>query len=483
MKMRKYLHLPIFSFAIFALIVQMLPTNHVFATEESRELVLNIPTLQLKLLKGGDIEKTYPVAVGKTLSQTPVGNFKIINKVKNPVWLPKEKPPVPPGPDNPLGNRWIGFYEGYGIHGNNNPKSIGTFVSLGCIRLHNKDVEELFNLVKIGDSVKIKYETIVTGQAADKGRFLEIYPDIYKLGTNSRKKVLDAIDTADIKISNEKLKHILHLIDKQKVLISPGYRLAFNGKLISTSGLISDDEIYFKYDTVKYLLENTFFLNVDKNLSINNYYGIPEKEINGVNYISVKDLTEFLDIDSDKLIINHNDEKIDITVDGMVFLNDSYLTADMFFQNDQVYLPLRKLGNALGSAIYWDSKRDIAMVGENSVEGIIFGGKTYISLSETEKLFNVEISFDKERNKIEIRTCNCLIEGRQVDFSFIVVDAKPYLPLRSLANMLGYSVGWHDGRAYINNKEVPVYLNNGISYISLDESMSRFGISIEFNSF
>jgi hypothetical protein len=66
---------------------------------------------------------------------------------------------VPPGKSNPLGPRWIGLSrKGYGIHGASNPRSIGRAVSHGCIRMHNSDVKELFELVAVGDPVELYAE-------------------------------------------------------------------------------------------------------------------------------------------------------------------------------------------------------------------------------------------------------------------------------------------------------------------------------------
>jgi lipoprotein-anchoring transpeptidase ErfK/SrfK len=66
---------------------------------------------------------------------------------------------IPPGPDNPVGTRWVGLSQkGYGIHGTNEPGSIGKARSHGCIRMRNRDVEEFFTLVSVGDTVEIRSE-------------------------------------------------------------------------------------------------------------------------------------------------------------------------------------------------------------------------------------------------------------------------------------------------------------------------------------
>ena len=107
---------------------------------------------------------SFPIATGKNKDQTPEGKFQISNKVKNPWYIPKD---IPGGsPENPLGTRWLGInvpetngYK-YGIHGTNQPWSIGGYQSQGCIRMHNKDVEWLFNHIPIGTDVIIIDEPI-----------------------------------------------------------------------------------------------------------------------------------------------------------------------------------------------------------------------------------------------------------------------------------------------------------------------------------
>jgi lipoprotein-anchoring transpeptidase ErfK/SrfK len=110
---------------------------------------MSISKRQLYLLEDGKVIKTYPVGVGKKATQTPTGTFRIINKVRNPGRRPG-------GPIGVYGTYWMGLNKkGYGIHGTNRPSSIGKYVSKGCIRMYNKDVEDLARRVPIGTEVKI----------------------------------------------------------------------------------------------------------------------------------------------------------------------------------------------------------------------------------------------------------------------------------------------------------------------------------------
>jgi hypothetical protein len=107
--------------------------------------------------RGSEIIKIYPIAVGREGMETPEGEFVIINKVENPVWYKMKKTYPPESPDNLLGTRWLGLdRKGYGIHGTRDPNSIGSAASHGCIRMHNHDVEELFQWIPVGTKVTIR---------------------------------------------------------------------------------------------------------------------------------------------------------------------------------------------------------------------------------------------------------------------------------------------------------------------------------------
>jgi lipoprotein-anchoring transpeptidase ErfK/SrfK len=117
---------------------------------------------KLYLYRGMHFWKLFPVATGQTKYPTPLGRFRIVVKWKNPWWYPpdsdwaKDEDPVPPGPDNPLGTRWMGISSpGVGIHGTPQPGSIGYSVSHGCIRMRITEAEWLFEHVTIGTPVFI----------------------------------------------------------------------------------------------------------------------------------------------------------------------------------------------------------------------------------------------------------------------------------------------------------------------------------------
>ncbi len=103
-----------------------------------------------------DILKVYSVSTGANNS-TPIGTFKIVNKIENPVWYKDTGAVIPPeSPDNALGSRWMGFdIKGYGIHGTLQPDKIGQQVTAGCVRMRNPEVEELYKILPYNTEVTI----------------------------------------------------------------------------------------------------------------------------------------------------------------------------------------------------------------------------------------------------------------------------------------------------------------------------------------
>ncbi len=127
-------------------------------TQVRRTIVVSVPDRKLALLRNGEVVAVYNVAVGTDGSPSPTGTFRISQRLTHPTYYHRHVV-IPPGPDNPLGTRWIGLgLKGFGIHGTNAPRSIGKAASHGCIRMRRADLERLFEAVRPGDVVEIHAE-------------------------------------------------------------------------------------------------------------------------------------------------------------------------------------------------------------------------------------------------------------------------------------------------------------------------------------
>jgi len=128
------------------------------ASAPQRKVVVSLADRKLAVVEAGRVVKIFSVAVGSPKSPSPSGSYEIVNRLSEPTYYGFGKV-VPPGKSNPVGTRWIGLsVKGYGIHGTNEPNSIGHNVSHGCIRLRNKEIEELFDMVAVGDVVELYAE-------------------------------------------------------------------------------------------------------------------------------------------------------------------------------------------------------------------------------------------------------------------------------------------------------------------------------------
>lgn len=168
-------------------------------------IILNLPAFSLRLYEGNELIREYPVGIGTAYSRTPVGTTSVVSKIMNPTYYPRHwqsrgLQPVPPGPDNPVGTRWLGLsWAHYGIHGTNDDSSIGRLVSQGCIRMHNEDVEELYELISIGTPVDIRYD-VVELKTKEEGmaKALILHEDIYNYSPDYVEEARDILTRAGL---------------------------------------------------------------------------------------------------------------------------------------------------------------------------------------------------------------------------------------------------------------------------------------------
>lgn len=160
------------------------------ANAPSDGLVVNIPERGFYLFREAQEPLFFPIAVGEPgRFETPPGRYAIREKVKDPQWIAPEwaglgeDNVVEAGPNNPLGDRWIGLTaSGLGMHSTNNPSSIGSATSHGCMRMYPEIARKVFDLVETGWPVRIEYETSRLAVLPDDGIYLSAFPDVYRRG-------------------------------------------------------------------------------------------------------------------------------------------------------------------------------------------------------------------------------------------------------------------------------------------------------------
>ncbi|MBA3948872.1 MAG: L,D-transpeptidase family protein [Acidobacteria bacterium] len=180
--------------------------RHIVPSGFTDGIVVNLPQRRLFLFRDGEVQQSYPVAVGTGSWKTPTGEFAIQSLEVDPAWdVPKSIQAemarkgkrvltrVAPGPDNPLGSRWIGVNGSIGIHGTNAPSSIFKFATHGCVRMATEDVEHLFELLQKGDRVAFIYEPVLVARQGD-DVFVEVHTDPYARGGVTREAIASRLE-------------------------------------------------------------------------------------------------------------------------------------------------------------------------------------------------------------------------------------------------------------------------------------------------
>ncbi|BEU88824.1 hypothetical protein TAMA11512_22880 [Selenomonas sp. TAMA-11512] len=230
------------------------------AKARGKRIVINIPSRQIALYENGQKTMRYPIAVGSLVSPTPEGEYRIEHKEINPEWVhPKQtKRRIPSGPANPLGYRWMQFYEVYGIHGTNQPSSIGRFVSNGCVRMLEPDVEALYDAIPVGTPLTIVYDRIVVERQPDGAVFLATHPDMYGKQPLERQAVHTALE-------NYGLADFLHLDDPvfwgaiakssgESIPVGATYVLEADGKKLPVYATLYEGKLYIPVERLGRIL-------------------------------------------------------------------------------------------------------------------------------------------------------------------------------------------------------------------------------------
>lgn len=213
----------------------VLPTEWILPDVPIRRgIVINIAEMRLFLLPPRDwgTISSFPISVGDQGTETPVGKFSVVDKIKNPSWhvpesIRRERPDlpavVPPGPDNPMGSRALRLSNGTVlIHGTNRPWGIGTRNTHGCIRLYEEDIARLFGMVDNGTPVVVVNQPVKVAAEGDRvflevhdyGDGRDLYRDARKLLT--AKGLADRIDPDKVRNANRERSGLVVDVSKRQ---------------------------------------------------------------------------------------------------------------------------------------------------------------------------------------------------------------------------------------------------------------------------
>ena len=203
--------------------------------QAEKRIFINSASRLMLLYDGNTRLAMYHLGLGKVSTPTPSGYFKITEKAINPSWIDPADPEyeIPSGPDNPLGYRWMQIYGNYGIHGTNRPDSIGHYVSNGCIRMNERDVEELFDVVEVGTPVEITYNRVVVEKNIDDDVVYYIYPDGYGIQNVTVADVTKWLEPFGVLPfeSEYNISQKIEASDGEPTFIGKPYNVEVNGEL------------------------------------------------------------------------------------------------------------------------------------------------------------------------------------------------------------------------------------------------------------
>lgn len=264
-----------------------------------RWVLVNIPARSLRVYDNDRTVAIYPVGVGKINTPTPQGYFKVVEKIVNPTWTDPSDTSysIPSGPNNPLGYRWIGIGGNYGIHGTNRPDSVGHYVSNGCIRMVEANVEKVFDMVDVGTEVQLVYNRLVIDKAQDGRVAYYIYPDGYniqKLSVDFVKKGLAGYGIADF-VTDDAIQNAINASNGQPNYVASPVNIIYNNAKLPYKAV--------NYQNLLYVPVNNLAKTLNTAVSIDNNQVTSAKGSANVNfysnnaYMRVTDITNVFNTD------------------------------------------------------------------------------------------------------------------------------------------------------------------------------------------
>lgn len=372
----------------------------------SPNITVNLPSRTLELYSGNDVVKEYPVAIGKPSTPTPLGRYSVIVKEVNPAWYPPDQKGkvVPSGPANPLGYRWIGIWNNYGIHGTNAPWSIGNSVSNGCIRMQEADVEELFDHVDYGTPVIITYERVKIRINVNEQVLLSVYPDVYGYGAITRQDIRNRLKPyrLNMLVTDDLLRQMLADPGDQQVAIAQLFKIKVNGKQLSERGLFVQDKQYVPVYAVAGALNYQIKWD-EKSQTIQYDTGsIPGIVGDDVVFVSVDSLTKAF-----ACAQTWYAEENSLEIDKMkVLLNENPVNFDVKKLQGMWALPAVQLAEAMGRKVNLSADKQTLIVSENGKNVVvpieIIGSIPYIKISNINKYFDAYVYWNEAAKTIEL---------------------------------------------------------------------------------
>ncbi len=390
-------HLIVLAFFVFFLLFNCLCTVALAAPS----IIVNLPSRTLSLLDNGKLVKVYSVAIGSSATPTPQGEFKIYDKEVNPIWYPPGKGySVASGPENPLGYRWLEFATDYGIHGTNRPESIGTVTSNGCVRMNEKDVEELFAQVPLGTSVTVSYDRVQV-QIDSAGRAsVGIYPDVYGLTRVTAENVkaqLVQCGLADF-VTDEKIDRLIADAGDSQVSVATVYYLKVNDGLLADKAISVDGTIYIPVDSVATAIKLSYIFDENNQLLKSKNKTVPALRRGRHIYVTIENEQALF---GGRVIVHDEQNQVDVQI-IQVFINGNPVPLDIQQVGLILALPIEPVAESLGIKLMYDDKTGSVTVKGQTVPVTVIQGHPYIQINKINEFFGAYLYYNEAAQTIEM---------------------------------------------------------------------------------
>lgn len=454
----------------------VLPTAK--ATEPHYEIIINIPAFSLHLYQDGTPVATYPIGVGRVVNPSQLGPTQVINEVDFPTYYPPDwyaqgLQPIPPGPENPVGTRWLGLgFRGYGIHGTNAPETIGTAASAGCVRMHNEDVEELARSVGVGTSVTFKYETIESWlDPVTRRPYLRVHRDIYRQGTNTLSAALEALSAVGVNegVDQQTLGAILGEAAGVPRPVPTSVPLYLGEERAPVNAVSYGGHLLIPLQGIARLTRDEVFTSTQDNGA---RVWVSGREVGDVFWIGQRPYATVASVaDALGLML------LSATEDGVRMQEVRLLDDDgrdlgirTYATNSRLLLPVQELSARHGVSATWDASLAAVRLGETIVFGAeVIGSKAYMPHDLLADHLGIHIAWRPQEVTATVNVVQVEIASATSERG-LMVEGSLYVPLRPITEHLGYTLGWNQDAqtAYVRGRPVQGLVRDGRIYAALD---------------
>lgn len=466
-------------FVIAFILLLTLPMSA--SVRKQREIVINLPAFTLYLYENDELIRSYPIGIGRTVKPSLLGETEIINNVHDPTYYPPDwylrgLVPIPPGPENPVGTRWLGLgFKGYGIHGTNQPWTIGTAASAGCIRLFNEDVEELSRLVGIGTRVTFIYETVdAWTDPITEEPLLRIYPDVYAKEENRVQLVMERLASLG---SGEGVDHnfIGALLDEsagEQRSIAYTVPLKLNGHEVTPSAVKYKGKVVVPLTGMAQQLGRIVQSTrsqfgeamIDGNVIKDSFFAGKQA------YAPVHDAMRAFG-----LLPRSDSDAVAFDTVQLLSHDGQALGIIPFVDDGQLLLPVNDVARLFGVQVAWDESSRAVIVNRQRVPNTrIIAGRAYLPHDTVSRLLGVRIHWFPWQKTARLEMPTVRFRGFAKEEKGFTDGENVFVPVNLVTDLLGMTLSWSEltKTAYIQGKPIPGVSRGGKPYAAVKTLVS-----------